>query len=373
MTLASRIRAISTPFPNMSSDSIFPDPNILTARLYQTLKTHPKRIVFADGEDLRVLRVAARMVAMETGVPILLGNRDRIRQMARDEDIPMTFVSVIEPAKSSEIDLFCSRLQKVARYQGRAIDNPRELIARPHNFAAMMVQYGHADGLIAGNNSLPASVFRAVITMIKPLKEVPQVFGAMIMVAPHLQNFGRDGILFMTDCGVIPEPDVKQLASIAVETGKLARHFLGRTPTVAMLSHSTRGSASTNSAKKMSAATALARKYAADAHLEMRIDGEIQADVALVPSAAGVKLPSDKAREPADVLVYPNLDAGHIALKLLQHVGGAQNYGQLIMGLTRPAAQVPRTVTEETLLGTAAIVGSEAIKFHDLYLEERKK
>ncbi|MBT8036192.1 MAG: phosphate acetyltransferase [Verrucomicrobiae bacterium] len=357
----------------MSSDSIFPEPNTLTAKLYQTLKRHPKRIVFADGEDLRVLRVAARMVAMKIGVPILLGNRKRIHQLATDNDISMMFVSVIEPSQSSEIDLFCSRLEKVARYQGRDIANPLELISRPHNFAAMMVQYGHADGMIAGNNSMPASVFRAVMTMIKPRKEVPQVFGAMILVAPHLKNFGRDGILFMADCGVIPEPDVKQLASIAVETGKLARHFLGRPPRVAMLSHSTKGSASTDSAKKVSAASQLARQNVISSHLDMRIDGEVQADVALDAAAAETKLAEGRAREAADVLVYPNLDAGHIALKLLQHLGGAQNYGQIIMGLTRPAAQVPRTVSEETLLGTAAIIGTEAIKFNDLFIEKMKK
>jgi len=357
----------------MSSDSIFPAPNPLTERLYKTLKRCPKRIVFADGEDIRVLRVAARMVAMEIGVPILLGNRESICALAADHQISMSFVRVIEPAKSSEIDLFCSRLKKVARYQGREIANPCELISRPHNFAAMMVQYGHADGMIAGNNSMPSSVFRAVMTMIKPLKNVPQVFGAMIMVAPHLKNFGRDGILFMADCGVIPEPDIKQLASIAVETGKLAQHFLGREPRVAMLSHSTHGSAGTSSAKKIAAAAELARKNAKDAYLEMKIEGEVQADVALDASAAEIKLPDIQSREPADVLVYPNLDAGHIALKLLQHVAGAQNYGQLIMGLARPTAQVPRTVSEETLLGTAAIVGAEAIKFNDLYLEECKK
>ena len=342
---------------NMSTDSFFPDANPLTAKLYNTLKRHPKRIVFADGEDIRVIRVAARMVSMEIGVPILLGNKEAIRKMAADENIPMNFVSVIEPAKSCELELFCSRLKKVARYQGRDIANPCELMGRPHNFGAMMVQYGHADGMIAGNNSMPATVFRA----------------AMIMVAPHLKHFGRDGILFMADCGVIPEPNVQQLASIAVETGKLARHFLGRTPHVAMLSHSTKGSAGTNSAKKMAAASELARKMVRDGYLDMDISGEIQADVALDPSAAEVKLPDSQIREPADVLVYPNLDAGHIALKLLQHCGGAQNYGQLIMGLARPTAQVPRTVSEETLLGTAAIVGTEAIKFNDLFLEGQNK
>ncbi len=354
----------------MPPESTTHESDILTSRLYKTLKRHPKRIVFADGEDIRVIRVAARMVAMEVMIPILLGNRERIYAMACEEGIPMTFVNVIDPPKSSEVDLFCTRLKKVARYQGREIANPCELVSRPHNFAAMMVQYGHADGMIAGNTSMPATTFRAVMTMIKPLKDVPKVFGAMIMVAPHLQNFGRDGVLFMADCGVIPEPDVNQLASIAVETGKLARHFLGRRPLIAMLSHSTKGSSNAPSAKKMAAATELARKTILDEYLDMEISGEIQADVALDAAAAEVKRPDTQPRKSADVLVFPNLDAGHISLKLLQHVAGAKNYGQLIMGLARPAAQVPLTVTEEALLGTAAIVGTEAIKFHDLSLED---
>ena len=204
----------------MSADSNLDQPNALTDMLYRTLKRHPKRIVFTDGEDIKVLRVAQRMVTMEIGVPILLGNKEKIHQMAADESISMTFVSVIDPAQASDLELFCHRLKKTNRFQGRDILNPEEIMTRPHNFGAMMVQYGHADGMIAGNQSMPATVFRSVITMIKPLKNVPRVFGAMIMVAPHLKHFGRDGILFMADCGVIPEPDVKQLASIAVETGK---------------------------------------------------------------------------------------------------------------------------------------------------------
>lgn len=358
----------------MSDSSIFPKANALTAKLYSKLKRHPKRIVFADGEDIRVLRVAARMVEMEIAVPILLGNRERITAMAEKENISMVFVSVVDPATSSEVELFCKRLEKVSRYQGKQIANPCEIVSRPHNFAAMMVQYGHADGMVAGNQSMPATVFRAAMTMIKPIKEVPTVFGAMIMVAPpHLQHFGKDGILFLSDCGVIPEPDVKQLASIAVQTGKLARHFLARAPKIAMLSHSTHGSASTPSSQKVKAATELARQKIQKNYLEMELDGELQADVALDADAAEQKQHSSLSNHPADVLVFPNLDAGHISLKLLQHVGGAQNYGQFIMGLTRPAAQVPRTVTEETLLGTAAIVGIQAIEFHNLYLEKEKR
>ena len=355
----------------MSADTDFQQPNALTSMLYSKLKRQPKRIVFTDGEDIRVLRVAQRMVAMEIGVPILLGNREKIHQMAAEESISMNFVSVIDPRQASDLDLFCHRLKKTRRFQGRDILNPEEIMARPQNFGAMMVQYGHADGMIAGNQSLPATVFRAAINMIKPVPEVPRVFGAMIMVAPHLKHFGHDGILFMADCGVIPDPDVKQLASIAIETGKLAGHFLGRTPRIAMLSYSTHGSAPSKSPEKMAAATVLAKKMIAKDRLDMEITGEVQIDVALDASAAEIKTPDAKAHQSADVLVYPNLDAGHIAFKLLQHIGGAQNYGQLILGLARPAAQVPRTVTEETLLGTAAILGGEAIKLHDNVLDAR--
>lgn len=357
-------------FPIMPSDPYSPEAHPLMEKLCRTLKTHPKRIVFPDGEDERVLRVAARMVSMEIGVPILLGNKAKIEAMAADKSINMTFVSVIEPSTSCEVDLFCKRLQKMARYRQKEIADPCELISRPHNFAAMMVQYGHADGMVAGNASSPARVFRSAISMIKPLTEVPKVYGASVLVAPHLQHFGKEGFLLMADCGVIPKPDIQQLSAIAIETGKLAQHFLGRTARVAMLSHSTKGSAGTKQAKKIAAAAELARQRAHEALLDIRIDGELQADVALDAAAAEIKLPDQAALEPADALVFPNLDAGHIALKLLEHVGGAQSYGQLIMGLTRPAAQVPLTVTEERLLGTAILVGAEAIKFNNLHLEQ---
>jgi len=290
--------------------------------------------------------------------------------MAAEEEIPMMFVSVVDPATSSDLKLFCNRIHKVSRFQNRMIDNAEELMSRPHNYAAMMVQYGHADGFIAGNMSLPSSVFRAVMTIMKPLTHVPKVFGAMVLVAPHLEHFGHEGVLFLADCGVIPEPTVEELASIAVETGKLAYCLLDRQPRVAMLSHSTKGSAQTQSAKRMLAAKELARMNAHKAGLDIIIDGEIQADVALDPAAAEIKQPEKPPKNSADVLVFPNLDAGNISLKLLQHVGGAQNYGQLIMGIARPAAQVPRTVTEETLLGTAAIVGNEAIKANELFRQK---
>ena len=309
--------------------------------------------------------MAERMVELGIGVPIILGNRDRIRAMAADLGVKMDLVNVIQPDLASDFKLFCDRLERIERYRGITGINAAEIISQPGYFAAMMVQYGQADACLSGNISTPAGVFRPLLHLIAPDPKVERVFAVSILVSETLSNFGKDGILFLSDCGLVAEPNVEELASIAIETGKLARHYMRRRVHVALLSHSTKGTSTTAPALKVQAATALARQKVSA--LDFDIDGELQADVALDPSAAEIKLPEQERKDPVDVLIFPSLDAAHISLKLLQHLGGAQNYGQLICGLKRPAGQVPRTASEETILGTAAALGVEAIKFHELY------
>lgn len=341
--------------------------NAVTHYLIEQLRRHPKRVVFTEGEDIRVIRAAARLVEAEAVAPILLGNRERIRGMAAEHDVSMKFIHVIDPPLASDFQLFCQRVQNMARYRSMQIGDPAELVARPHYFGALMVQYGQADAIVGGNQELPAAYFRALLHTIKPLASVPKIFGVTMLTGSHLKHMGGDGILFLADCGLNPTPDVAELAAIAVETGRLAHHFLGRKAYVAMLSHSTKGTANTPDARRMAAAVSLAQDAVMKEFLDVSIEGELQADVALDPAAAEIKLPAAEARPTADVLVFPNLDAAHISLKLLQHVAGAQNYGQLILGLSRPAAQVPRTATVETIFGTAAAIAVEAIKYHQLY------
>jgi phosphate acetyltransferase len=341
--------------------------NPVTQHLLEQLRRHPKRVVFTEGEDIRVIMAAARLVAEEAVAPILLGNRQRIRDLAAASGVSLKFVHIIDPPLASDFGLFCQRVENMARYRTMQIGDPAELVARPHYFGALMVQYGQADALVGGNQALPAAYFRALLHTIKPLPDVPKIFGVSILTGSHLKHLGGSDILFLADSGLIPNPDVSELAAIALETGKLARHFLGRKTYVAMLSHSTKGSAHTPDARRMAAAAALAQAEVLKQFLDISIEGELQADVALDPEAAEIKMPSAEARPTADVLVFPSLDAAHISLKLLQHVAGAQNYGQLILGLSRPAAQVPRTATVETIFGTAAAIAVEAIKFHQLY------
>lgn len=343
--------------------------NKLIERLFKSLKRHPKRIVFTEGEDIRILEAAALLVREKVVAPILLGNKARIKVLAVKHKIDTKFIHILDPKNASDLPLFCNRLKTIKRYTGKTVTDPEELISRPHNFAAMMVQYGQADGIVSGNASHPVSISRAVSNFIKPLANVPKIFSTVAMTAPHLENFGKDGLLFLADCGVNPEPSVAELTSIAIETGKLAHHLLGRPPRVAMLSHSTHGSMNSPSAQKMKAATALAKDIIANEYLEIEIDGEIQADVALDMASAEVKLNDTRAQESFDVLVFPNLDAAHISYKILQHVAGAKCYGQLIMGLSRHAAQIPMTASVETIIGTTALVACESIKYRQLYPE----
>jgi len=345
----------------------FTEDNPLTKRLIETLRRHPKRIVFPEGEDIRVLQAAEALVQLEAIIPILLGDKDKIIALAEENGINRKFIKILDPTTADDLPLFCSMLQKIERYRGKMVDDPVALISKPHNFAAMMVQYGQADGIVAGNQRSPSVIYRSLIHFINPLPTEPKLFGAVAMTAPGLEHFGRDGILLLADCGVNPEPTISELAGIAIETGKLAHHILGRTPRIAMLSHSTHGSMPTKSSKRIAAATALAKDIAKREFLDLEIDGEIQADVALDMAAAEQKFTDKAALEPADVLVFPNLDSANIAYKILQHTANVNCYGQLIIGLSRHAAQLPVTATVDSIIGTAALVGCETIKFREIY------
>jgi len=180
-------------------------------------------------------------------------------------------------------------------------------------------------------------------------------------------RFGENGVMFMADCGVIPDPTVEQLGDIAVSTAQLARQLLGTRPHVALLSYSTKGSATHPSIGKVQAAAALAEKLAHDKKLEADFDGELQVDAALVPEIAARKVPASKVAGHANVMIFPDLNSGNIASKLIQHVARANAYGQILLGLDRPAADVSRGSNAHDILGVAAIVGVQAVEYSRLY------
>jgi phosphate acetyltransferase len=332
----------------------------------EKLQRHPKRIVFPEGTEPRVLQAARQFYSLRLGVPILLGNRDRVKEVADSLQISLDGIRVINPAESEDLDNFAKRFKLLRHYKGMRGLEARDAVLQPNYFGAMMLAMHQADGFVAGANQITASVIRPLFQTIKPAPKTNTVSSCLVMETQDSQ-FGENGVLLMGDCGVIEEPTVEQLADIAVSTALLCRHLLGARPRVAMLSFSTHGSSSHGSAGKVQAATALARQRASDRKLEADFEGEVQVDAAIVPAIAAMKIPDSKIPGNANVLIFPGLNSGNIASKMVRHIARADTYGQIILGLDRPAADVSRGSNAHDILGVAAIVGVQAVEYQKLY------
>ncbi len=338
--------------------------------VFQKLRQHPKRIVFPDGTEPKVLRAASRYARLKLGAPILLGRRDAIERAAMEERVDLEHVGLIDPAEAEDFSLMEERMQKLARYRKIASGGVREVLLQPNYYAAMMVQYGQADGVVSGAGETKRSTLRPLIQLIKPLPGVESVSSCMMLDLSN-KRYGERGVMFFADCAVIPEPTVEQLASIALQTGIICRQLTGNKARIAMLSFSTKGSSTLDSPRKVAAATALARQRATDLGIELEIDGEMQADTALLPDLAGVKAPNSMVAGRANVLVFPDLNSGNIGVKLVQHLAGAEAYGQFLLGLTKPCADLSRGASEDDILGVAAVLGVQAVEIRKWFpLEE---
>jgi len=330
------------------------------------LQRHPKRIVFPEGTEPRVLQAARQFHSLRLGVPILLGDRTKVKEAAQGLNVSLEGIRIINPAESGDLETFAHRFEVLRRSKGMKAQEAREAMLLPNYFGAMMVAMHQADGLVSGTNQITGSVLRPLFQIFKVAPTSTTASSCMVMEVEDTR-FGENGLLFMADCGVIPEPTVEQLADIAVSTAQLARQILGTRPRAALLSFSTKGSATHPSIGKVQAATALAEKKAKEQNLEADFDGELQVDAALVPEIASRKLPDSKVAGRATVLIFPDLNSGNIASKLIQHVARANAYGQILLGLDRPAADVSRGSNAHDILGVAAIVGVQSIEYNKLY------
>jgi len=332
----------------------------------EKLQRHPKRVVFPEGTEPRILQAARQFQALRLGAPILLGDQTKVKEAAEGLNIPLEGIRIINPDTSEDLDNFGNRLFRLRREKGMRAPEAREAMRQPNYYGAMMVAMHQADGMVSGASHITGSVLRPLFQIIKAAPDIATVSSCMIMEVEDTR-FGENGVLFMADCGVVPDPTVDQLADIAVSTARLARHMLGIRPRVAFLSFSTKGSASNPSVGKVQAATAMARQKAGQLQLEAEIDGELQVDAALVPEIAERKLHDSKVAGRANVLIFPELNSGNIASKLVRLVGHANAYGQILLGLNRAAADVSRGSNAHDILGVAAIVGVQAIDYQKLY------
>jgi phosphate acetyltransferase len=303
---------------------------------------------------------------LRLGAPIVLGDHAKIKEVAAELNIPLEGIRIINPATSEELENFTKRFHSLRREKGLRATEAREAILQPNYFGAMMLAMHQADGLVSGTSHTTGSVLRPLFQIVKVAPQTTTVSSCQIMEVEDSQ-FGERGVLFMADCGVIPEPNVDQLADIALSTAQLARQLLGIRPRVALLSFSTKGSATHPSIGRVQAATALARKKAEEKNLEADFDGELQVDAALSPEVAARKLPESKVAGVANVLIFPDLNSGNIASKLVRHIARANAYGQILLGLDRPGADVSRGSNAHDILGVAAIVGVQSVEYARLY------
>ena len=332
----------------------------------EKLQRHPKRIVFPEGTEPRILQAARQFYSLRLGAPILLGDRTKIKEAAAGLNVSLEGVRIVNPAESEELDNFAKRFEALRRSKGLKAQEAREAMQIPNYFGAMMVAMHQADGLVSGTMEISGSVLRPLFQIIKVAPTTTTASSCMVMEVEDTR-FGENGILFMADCGVIPDPTVDQLADIAVSTAQLARQIMGKRPRVALLSFSTKGSADHPTTGKVQAATAMAVQKAQQRKIEADFDGELQVDAALIPEIAARKLPESKVAGNATVLIFPDLNSGNIASKLIQHVARANAYGQILLGLDRPAADVSRGSSAHDILGVAAIVGLQSIEYDKLY------
>lgn len=334
--------------------------------IIEKLQRHPKRIVFPEGHEPRIIQAARQFYSLRLGAPILLGDRTRIKQIAADLNVTLEGIRIINPTESDELENFSKRFKQLRRSKGMRTLEATDAMTQPNYFGAMMVAMRQADGMVSGASGTTASVLRPLLQIVKPAEGIKTTSSCMVMEVED-SRYGHNGVLFMGDCDVIPNPNAEQLSDIAVSTATLARQLLGVTPRVAMLSFSTKGSTAHPAIDMVKAATALAKRKAEVAKLDAFIDGELQSDTALVPEIARRKLPDNDVAGQANVLIFPDLNSGNISSKLVRHMARANAYGNILLGLDRPAADVSRGSNAHDILGVAAIVGVQSIEYDKLY------
>jgi len=338
----------------------------LVPKLVEKLQRHPKRIVFPEGSDPRILQAARQWVTRRMGVPILLGDRAAIKTAATKLDINLEGMRLIEPIRSEDFEVLAAEFTKLRRDKGLTPDEGRAAMCDTNYFATMMLATGRVDALVAGATVTASSALRPLFQIIPRLENV-RVASSLMILDFDEKKVGSDGSLFLADCGVIPDPTAEQLCDIALSTAMIAHHLTNEIPRIAMLSYASKSTSSQPSLVKVRTATELARAKAKAARLPLEIDGELQLDAALDPYAAEAKKIGSSVAGRANVLIFPDLNSANIGYKLVQVLAGANTFGQILTGLSKPAAEISRGASAHDIFGAATVVGCQATDHRLLY------
>ena len=331
----------------------------LIESIIERAKQNKQRIVLPESLEERTITAADKALADELADIVLIGNRDEILSLADKLGLRnISKATIIDPATSEKTEEYAQLLFQLRQKKGMTIEVARQTVLNPLYFGCLVIKSGDADGQISGALSTTGDTLRPALQIIKCEPGISCVSGAMLLITKQPQ-YGSEGVLVVGDVAVTPMPDASQLAQIAVCTARTAKSVAGfEDPKVAMLSFSTKGSAKHEVVDKVVEATRLAREL----DPMLKIDGELQADAALVPSVGAKKAPGSEIAGKADVLVFPNLEVGNIGYKLVQRLGGADAIGPILQGIARPVNDLSRGCSVDDIYKMIAITACQAQK-----------
>lgn len=312
-----------------------------------------KTIVLAEGEERRTVEAAHTVLKEGYAEIILLGNESKIKEIAAGLDI--SGAKIIDPRTSELTADFAAKLYELRKAKGMTEEQAAETIQNVLYFGCMLVKTGHADGMVAGAVNSTSNVMRSSLQVLKTAPGTKVVSAFFLMIVPNCE-YGENGTFIFADSGLNEYPDEEKLAEIAVSSAKSFRGLVGAEPKVAMLSYSTYGSAKSEYVDKVKNATKIAKEIAPD----LKLDGELQLDAAIVPAINASKAPGSEIEGKANVLVFPNLDAGNIGYKLTQRLAKAEAYGPLTQGMAKPVNDLSRGCSAEDIAGVVAITCVQA-------------
>lgn len=327
-------------------------------RIKELARKSPAKIVFPEGFDLRVLSAAGKIVMEGTAKPVLLGNRSELKKIAhaKNIDVPWESIDVIDPTDSDYIERYSELLTKLRTHKGMTLNGAREQLKNVCYFATMMLYHEEVDAMIAGTTWSTADTMRPALQIIKSKEEFHKVSSYFFMIQEEEDGNPNNDIFLFADSAINIDPTAEELADIAIDTAETAKRF-GIEPRIAMLSFSTMGSGGDHaSVLKVKKAALLAKKKRPD----LMIEGEMQVDAALVPEVCAKKFPNSKIKGRANVLIFPDLNSGNIAYKLVQRIGKYKALGPVMQGLAKPVNDLSRGCSVEDIVNMAAISSVEA-------------